>query len=168
MGRKKSPHSSKKLRRKKAAILQQNVILKTCSIIRAAHAIVILAYANAVKGLAGVLAKMKCPEDDAGLACTGHGRCLSMRRAAELNDVSLHYATSYSFGMQTKMGMRCDPGYTGFTIVLCGRVRMVNANSGVKSTNYYIECDSTCSGTFKLTFRGRQLMQLLQRDYFAC
>lgn len=50
--------------------------------------------------------EMACPEASGGVACSGHGRCLSMRRLAELGDVDGD-ATSFSYGSR-------DQGYANF------------------------------------------------------
>eukprot|EP00944_MAST-04C_sp_MAST-4C-sp1_P016200 g16200.t1 len=81
-----------------------------------------------------------------------------MRRAAELkDDVSLHYATSYTLWDADKIwGCICDPGYSGYDCSLrtCPYGDDTKTSGVNEVQTITCECDSTCSGTFKLTFRG--------------
>ncbi|KAE9308737.1 hypothetical protein PF008_g20888 [Phytophthora fragariae] len=98
--------------------------------------------------------RLACPN-----ACSGNGRCLSMRDAATLHDDRHFYAsTTYTLWDADKiMGCQCDPGFTGMdcSMRMCPRgddpltTGQVNAVQTITCT-----CNS-CTGTFALSFRGR-------------
>lgn len=103
--------------------------------------------------------RLDCPVNDNGIHCSGNGRCLSMRRAAELqDDKGLFVTTTYSLWDADKIwGCICDPGYTGYdcSVRQCpfgddplsqGQVNEIQTIN--------CQCSGTCSGSFKISFRG--------------
>ena len=94
------------------------------------------------------------------VACSGKGRCLSMKEAAVLyqypNSVQTYTYTS-NWDADKIMGCICDDGYTGFDCSL----RTCPKGDDPETTGQVDEiqgisciCQTTCSGSFTLTFRG--------------
>ncbi|KAL4110106.1 hypothetical protein PRIC1_001799 [Phytophthora ramorum] len=99
--------------------------------------------------------RLSCPN-----ACSGNGRCMSMRDAAVLqDDRNFFVSTTYTLWDADKiMGCQCDPG---FTSIDCSQRECPKGDdpltTGQTSAVQDISCtcSSTCAGTFALSFRGR-------------
>ncbi|CAM9851429.1 unnamed protein product, partial [Phaeothamnion confervicola] len=99
--------------------------------------------------------RMQCPNN-----CGGHGQCLSMRQAAATNyGWKLNRTATYDEWDADKIfGCICDAGYGGFD---CSE-RMCDVGDSARTRGQqhewallYCECPGTCSGTFKLRYKGK-------------
>ena len=106
-------------------------------------------------GFKGVACEiMSCPEN-----CNGHGRCFSLRQAAETDDdTDLHVTTTYDLWDADRIfGCVCDQGYTGYD---CSVRTCVKGQDGRASyTTAMVDEAQTfactaASGSFKFKFRG--------------
>lgn len=97
--------------------------------------------------------RLTCPN-----ACSGNGRCISMRDAAVLqDDRNFFVSTTYTLWDADKiMGCQCDPGYTGMD---CSQRECPKGDDpltpGVDAVQTITCTCSSCTGTFALSFRGR-------------
>ncbi|KAG7376496.1 hypothetical protein PHYPSEUDO_013294 [Phytophthora pseudosyringae] len=98
--------------------------------------------------------RLACPN-----ACSGNGRCVSMRDAAALqDDRNFFVSTSYNLWDADKiMGCQCDPGFSGFD---CSQRECPKGDNPLTVGQDYAIQDITCTcngctGTFALSFRGR-------------
>eukprot|EP00753_Platysulcus_tardus_P000084 PLAT10071.2.p1 GENE.PLAT10071.2~~PLAT10071.2.p1 ORF type:complete len:670 (-),score=206.73 PLAT10071.2:72-2081(-) len=105
--------------------------------------------------------RMSCVRDSSGNLCSGHGECFSMASAAaERDDVRLLVSTSYSlWDANLVQGCVCDAGWQGYDCSL----RACASGDDPQTTGQLDEiqeltcsCPVTCSGSFTLSFRGRQ------------
>ncbi|GMF30833.1 unnamed protein product [Phytophthora lilii] len=98
--------------------------------------------------------RLSCPN-----ACSGNGRCLSMRDAATLqDDRNFFVSTTYTLWDADKiMGCQCDPGYTGMDCSQreCPKGDDVLTTGQVNAVQDLICVCNGCTGTFALSFRGR-------------
>lgn len=93
-------------------------------------------------------------------ACSGHGQCHDLEMAARLqDDIRLLTTTSYSLWDKNNIcGCVCDEGYTGYDCSLreCpfgdDPLTTWQVDEVQKLT---CECDATCSGGVKFSFRGQ-------------
>jgi hypothetical protein len=98
--------------------------------------------------------RLACPN-----ACSGNGRCVSMRDAAVLQDDRNFFASAtYSLWDADKiLGCQCDPGFTGFD---CSQRECPKGDNPLTTGQGNAVQDITCvcngcTGTFALSFRGR-------------
>ncbi|POM64334.1 Hypothetical protein PHPALM_20150 [Phytophthora palmivora] len=98
--------------------------------------------------------RLSCPN-----ACSGNGRCVSMRDAATLQDDRHFYVkTTYTLWDADKiMGCQCDPGFTGMDCSLrtCPQGDDPLTTGQVSAIQDITCVCSSCTGTFALSFRGR-------------
>eukprot|EP00501_MAST-03F_sp_TOSAG23-6_P000411 GSMAST32.ASY1.ANO1.423.1 assembled CDS len=108
------------------------------------------------EGFAGMACeKMYCE----GARCSRNGRCLSLRQAAsEQNDYSLMQTQIYNVWDADKAyGCVCDRGFSG---VHCEKRNCPSGDDPLTTgqvdevQELYCACPDTCSGTFRLSFRG--------------
>ncbi|KAL8001772.1 putative EGF-like domain-containing protein [Plasmopara halstedii] len=99
--------------------------------------------------------RLACPN-----SCSGNGRCVSIRDAAELyDDRNFFVRTTYTLWDADKiMGCQCDPGYIGFD---CSERECPKGDNPFTTTtqDHAIQeltciCNS-CSGTFTLSFQSQ-------------
>ncbi|EEY62815.1 uncharacterized protein PITG_15241 [Phytophthora infestans T30-4] len=98
--------------------------------------------------------RLSCPN-----ACSGNGRCISMRDAATLqDDRNFLVSTTYSLWDADKiMGCQCDPGFSGFD---CSQRECPKGDNPLTTGQDYaiqeITCTcNSCTGNFALKFRGQ-------------
>lgn len=103
--------------------------------------------------------RLSCPN-----ACSGNGRCISMREAAALqDDRNFFVSTTYTLWDADKiMGCQCDPGYTGID---CSQRECPKGDdpmtTGQVNAVQTLTCTcNACTGTFALSFRGRITVNL--------
>jgi len=101
--------------------------------------------------------RLRCPEDEEGVACSGHGQCVTMRWAADHWDGRVFVRPNVSYSLwdaDQTTGCACDEGYAGFncSLVECPRGD-VPETTGQRNEKVHIECQGA-SGSFSVTFRG--------------
>ena len=106
-------------------------------------------------GFEGVACEiMSCPAN-----CNGHGRCFSLREAAETDDDrDLHVTTTYDLWDADRIfGCVCDEGYTGYdcSVRTCikGQDGRASYTTEMVDEAQTFSCAGT-SGSFKFKFRG--------------
>lgn len=109
--------------------------------------------------------KLECPND-----CSGHGRCLSLRQAAHLNDgFKFNYTTTYNLWDADKIyGCKCDYGYIGSDCSQreCEYGPDPRIDGPKRETvNFVCECDSgsSCNYKFKLSIYGSEINGYFQQ-----